>query len=95
MAPVKADLSVTSLRTLKLNLLFNIANIIDPKAPTPAASVGVAYPANIDPNTKNIRAIGGIKDFKIRRAFSFLVLGPIFLGKEGANLGFNLVLKNK
>ena len=33
MAPVKADLSVTSLRTLKLNLLLRIANIIEPKAP--------------------------------------------------------------
>ena len=79
----------------KLQESEKIANIIDPKAPTPAASVGVAYPAKIEPKTKTINAIGGIKDLKTRRIFSFLVLGPIFLGKEGASLGLNLVLKNK
>ena len=41
-APVNADLSVTSFSILKLSLLFKIANIIEPIAPTPAASVGVA-----------------------------------------------------
>ena len=50
-APVNADLSVTSFSILKLSLLFKTANIIDPSAPTPAASVGVAKPANIDPKT--------------------------------------------
>ena len=64
-APVKADLSVTSFKILKFSLLLKTAKIIDPNAPTPAASVGVAIPANIDPKTKIIRAIGGIKDFNI------------------------------
>ena len=36
-APVNADLSVTSFKTLKFNLLFKTASKIEPKAPTPAA----------------------------------------------------------
>ena len=58
-APVRADLSVTSFKTEKDNLLLKIAKIIEPKAPTPAASVGVANPANIEPKTNNIRPMGG------------------------------------
>ena len=76
-------------------VLFKIANSIDPKAPTPAASVGVAKPAKIDPNTKIINAIGGINDLKINKVFSLRVFGPIFFGNEGASFGLNLVLKNK
>ena len=70
-APVNADLSVTSFITLKFNLLFKIASNIEPKAPTPAASVGVAKPANIEPNTNKIKKIGGKNDLKNKFYFIF------------------------
>ncbi len=92
-AQVSAERSVTLFKTERVNLLLNIASIIDPNAPTPAASVGVATPANIDPNTKKIRKIGGINDLKIIFQRSIFVLGPISSGSGGANCGLNLVLK--
>ena len=74
-APVNADLSVTSFKTLKFNRLFKTASKIEPKAPTPAASVGVAKPANIEPRTKKIKKIGGKKDLKINCIFSLKLYG--------------------
>ena len=66
-----ADEAVCIGPPLSSDSYLKIANIIEPKAPTPAASVGVAYPAKIEPKTKTINAIGGIKDFITRRVFSF------------------------
>ena len=91
-AQVKADLSVTLLITALVKRLLNNAKIIEPKAPTAAASVGVAIPANIEPSTHIIRNIGGIKDLKIIIQSSDLVFGPKSSGRGGANLGLNFVL---
>jgi len=92
-AQVNADLSVTLLITVLVKRLLNKANKIDPSAPTAAASVGVAMPANIEPRTHMIRNIGGIKDLKIIFHNSVLVFGPKSSGSGGANFGLNLVLK--
>ena len=73
--------------------MLNKANIIDPKAPTPAASVGVATPAKIEPRTKKIRKIGVINYLNIIIQSSFVFLGPILSGRGGASVGLNLVLK--
>ena len=54
-----AVLTLVSFRSFKSNLPFSIAIKIAPRAPTPAASVGVAIPAMIDPSTTNISNIGG------------------------------------
>jgi len=93
MAHVKADLSVTLFITVLVKRLLNKANMIEPKAPTAAASVGVATPANIEPKTHKIRNIGGKKDLKIIIHNSDLVLGPRSSESGGAKLGLNFVLK--
>ena len=53
---------IVSFATLKqvsiLILFFTKASIVAPTAPSPAASVGVAMPKIIDPNTPNINEIG-------------------------------------
>ena len=49
-----------SFKILKLRLPLNVAKINAPKAPTPAASVGVAAPLRIEPSTNKISKIGGI-----------------------------------
>ena len=64
MAQVKADLSVTLFITVLVKRLLNRANIIDPNAPTAAASVGVATPAKIEPRTHIIRNWAKSKDFE-------------------------------
>ena len=47
------------------NWFLEYANIIAPNAPTPADSVGVAKPANIEPKTETIKIRGGTKALKI------------------------------
>jgi hypothetical protein len=59
-----------------------------PKAPTPAASVGVAMPAIIDPRTTKIKAAGGSRVFKILASPSISSIGHKFLfsiNKDGVN----------
>ena len=46
---------------LKFNCFFRYANKIAPIAPTPADSVGVANPPNIEPRTAIIKIKGGNK----------------------------------
>ena len=55
-------------------LLFKLLNIIEPNAPTEAASVGVATPANIEPNTAIIKIIGGKIILKILIIFPFVYI---------------------
>ena len=67
---------------------LNIASSVAPKAPTPAASVGVAAPVKIEPSTAAIKNIGGIK-LRIARDNLFLANGSqrsawlkLWLGKQ-------------
>ena len=54
----------TSRKRVKFRRPLRAASKIAPHAPTPAASVGVAAPARIEPNTAIIKQIGGSKFFK-------------------------------
>ena len=51
--------NLLALISSKLKLPFKAEMMSAPKAPTPAASVGVAMPAMIDPRTTKIRVVGG------------------------------------
>ena len=55
----------TCLKTSNESCFFKKANKIAPSAPTPADSVGVANPANIEPKTEIIKINGGINALKI------------------------------
>ena len=71
-----------SLRLLTLSSFFKKASMIAPRAPTPAASVGVATPAKMEPRTAKIRKSGGNtlakKSRTVTDSWSFIA---------GANLG--------
>ena len=58
-AVISVVLCTTSLKRAILNCPLMAANRVAPKAPTPAASVGVAAPARIEPSTATIRITGG------------------------------------
>jgi len=48
---------------VKFNWPLMAASAVAPKAPTPAASVGVAIPVRIEPYTVTIKKTGGNKFF--------------------------------
>ena len=87
MALVSAEFSMTSFIAFMLSRLLNHASRIAPKAPTPAASVGVAQPAKIEPSTSTIRKVGGRKLLPIIFQNSARVLGPMSAGNGGATSG--------
>ena len=86
-APVSAERSQTSRNTGQVRLPLNSASRTEPPAPTPAASVGVAQPANIEPSTNAIRKIGGTKLLTIISQNSPRVSGPCSSGSGGARCG--------
>ena len=59
MAVMRVVSMVTTFNCARDNCFLNAANNKAPLAPTPAASVGVANPASIDPNTTIISNNGG------------------------------------
>ena len=61
MAVISVVVSTASVRFFLVRLLLLTANINPPKAPTPAASVGVAMPARMEPRTEVIKTKGGNK----------------------------------
>ena len=61
-AVISVVVSTASVRFALVRLLLLTASKIAPRAPTPAASVGVAIPKRIDPNTEVMRINGGSKD---------------------------------
>ncbi len=61
----------TSRRRWKLNCFFASASKQAPSAPTPAASVGVAAPIKIEPNTKPINNSTGSKLSNTRNRETF------------------------
>ena len=61
-AVISVVVSTASVRFDLVKLLLLIESKIAPRAPTPAASVGVAMPKRIDPNTEVIKINGGSKD---------------------------------
>ena len=62
-ADITAVFSEVSFKNLKFILPFKAAIVRAPKAPIAEASVGVAIPANIDPRTRKINAIGRARVF--------------------------------
>ena len=65
MAVISVVVSTASDKFFLVRLLLLSANIIAPKAPTPAASVGVAIPRRIEPSTDEINTKGGNKEVSI------------------------------
>ena len=54
----------TTFKVKKFNLPLKMASKVAPNAPTPAASVGVANPPKIEPNTAIINTTGGSRFFR-------------------------------
>ena len=72
MVATKAVLLLASFISSILNFLKYKHISIDPTAPTPAASVGVAIPKIIDPKTIKISKIGGKRVFNKDRKLTLL-----------------------
>ena len=89
MPEVKAVRSQTSFSTSQVSFLLKIASSSEPKPPTPAASVGVAQPAKIEPSTMVIRNTGGRKPFSSIRIMQPAVSGPMSSDSDGAHCGFS------
>ena len=60
-AEISKVLTNASCNFLNVNFLYAKAKIKEPKAPHPAASVGVAKPNNILPRAAKTNAAGGTK----------------------------------
>ena len=86
---VSAVRSTTSRSVFHESLRFTTASRTAPKAPTPAASVGVAQPRTIEPSTSRMRKTAGMKPRSISRMSSGMLFGPISLGSGGARCGLN------
>ena len=85
MLVIVAVATIVSLSTPKDRRQRNAARIMAPTAPTDAASVGVAMPPRIDPNTAKISARGGTSATKTSRSsFDFSSAGT---GVAGQDLG--------
>ena len=59
MAVISVVVSTASVRFFLVKLVLLTASRIAPRAPTPAASVGVAIPRRMEPKTDEIRIKGG------------------------------------
>ena len=59
MAVISVVVSTASRKFFQVRLLLLKARSSPPKAPTPAASVGVAIPKSIEPRTEVIKTKGG------------------------------------
>ena len=75
-----------------LNWRFMMASRMAPKLPTPAASVGVAQPAKIEPSTSVIRNAAGAKLQVTRVTSSAVFCGPSCAPSGGARCGFNQLM---
>jgi len=71
-----------------LKRLLPIASRMEPSAPTPDASVGVAQPAKMLPSTSVMRKVGGRKLLRIMLQNSAAFFGPTSAGSGGASPGF-------
>ena len=71
-----------------MNFLYANAKTIDPKAPIPAPSVGVARPNKILPKAKNTNAAGGTKPIKNSIHTLPILVGLSLAGSTGPNFGF-------
>ena len=65
MEVISVVLCTAAVKFSRFKLPLLSARPIAPKAPTPAASVGVAIPINMDPKTATIKTKGGSKAVKI------------------------------
>jgi hypothetical protein len=82
-AVISVVVSTASVKFFLVKLLLLIARRTAPKAPTPAASVGVAMPKRIEPSTEEIRTKGGNKEVSI----IFHLPETIVTSWDGAILG--------
>ena len=82
-----AVISVVVSTASEIFFLFKLpllrAKNIAPRAPTPAASVGVAIPKRIEPSTEVMRTKGGSREVSI----IFHLPSIIFVSSEGAICG--------
>ena len=78
MVVTKAVLLLASFKSSILNFLKYKHISIEPIAPTPAASVGVAIPKIIDPKTIKISKIGGRTALVTTMVFTILIGASIF-----------------
>ena len=87
MEVIRAVRNVTSFTVAGFKRRFSPASRIEPKAPTPAASVGVAHPKKIDPSTRKIRNIGGRSVRTTMRANCIMGMAASLRSIMGARLG--------
>src|SRR5210317_1329727 len=86
-ADISKVLTRESCNFFKVSFLYASASNNEPKAPQPAASVGVAKPKSILPNAAKTKAAGGTNPRKNSIHTAFILVALNSGGKAGPKLG--------